>query len=273
MRKVILAFLPTLLCAQLPPEPAHIQLFKASAAAVRKGETVTLRWSVAGADRVRLEPLGQDLPARGELTQPVNDRTIFWLQATNLKGGQSIPLVVELLPDDPAFPNLNGILASPAAADPAPAPPRIPFAPSPALVSPIPVLAAQPKRRRIHRSGPRPAWIQFAAMINPRYIRKLQMNLLRVAATEASLWPRARRSGAPMQFIRSGPFTTTEDARRRLRELAPVLASMQLRPIIITGPGRSDIPGNYTVASGRYPPVRLERLDSASAYNPLAEDK
>ena len=123
MRIALLSLLPSLLCAQLPPEPASIQVFQATAQAVRRGGTVTLRWSVAGTDRVRLEPLGQDLPSRGELTQPVNGRTVFWLHATNLRGGQSMPLVVELLPDDQAFPNLNGVQPLPAVAPPVPAAP------------------------------------------------------------------------------------------------------------------------------------------------------
>jgi hypothetical protein len=262
MRIVLLSLLPCLLCAQFPPEPAHIQVFQATAPAVRRGGTVTLRWSVAGADRVRLEPLGQDLPARGELTQSINGRTIFWLHATNLRGGQSKPLVVELLPDDQAFPNLNGAQSLPVVVAPVPAAPAAPPAPIPALAAPallptpIPALVAQPpKRRQIRRSGPRPAWIQFAAMVNPRYISKLQRNLLRVAATEASLWAKARRSGAPMQFIRSGPFADVQAARRQLRELAPVLASMQLRPIIITGRAPLNAPGLFEMASVRYQPA------------------
>jgi hypothetical protein len=240
MRIVLLSLLPSLLCAQLPPEPAHIQLFQSTAPAVRRGGTVTLRWSVTGTERVRLEPLGQDLPARGEITQPVNGRTIFWLHASNLRGGQSIPLVVELLPDDQAFPNLNGLPPQPAVAAPVPA--------APALVPvPIPVLAAQPPKRRHARR----AWIQFAAMVSPNYIDKLQKKLLRVAATEARLVAKARRSGLPMQFIRSGPFPSVQAARRRLRELAPALAAMRLRPIIVTGPGRAETPGLYEMASVR----------------------
>jgi hypothetical protein len=247
MRIALLSLLPSLLCAQLPPEPASIQVFQATAQAVRRGGTVTLRWSVAGTDRVRLEPLGQDLPSRGELTQPVNGRTVFWLHATNLRGGQSMPLVVELLPDDQAFPNLNGVQPLPAVAPPVPAAPAL-------LHVPIPALAAlPPKRRLVRRSGPRPAWIQFAAMVNPRYIGKLQRKLLRTAATEATLVSKPRRSGAPMQFIRSGPFTNVQAARRRLRELAPVMASLQLRPIIITGPGPLNAPAHFEVASVRDP--------------------
>ena len=245
MRIVLLLLMSGLVWAQIPPEPAHIQVFQATARAVRRGASVTLRWSAAGVDRVRLEPLGQDLPARGELTQPVSGRTIFWLHATNQYGGQSVPLVVELLPDDQAFPNLNGVQPLPEVGAPVPAAPAI-------LPEPLPVLVARPpKRRLIRRAGPRPAWIQFAAMVNPRYIGKLQRNLARAAATEATLWFKARRSGAPMQFIRSGPFANAQAARRRLRELAPVLASLRLRPIIITGQGQSSATSTLEVASVR----------------------
>jgi len=245
MRAILLSLLPCILCAQVPPEPAHIQVFQASAAGVRKGGTVTLRWSVAGADRVRLEPLGQDLPARGEITQPITGRTVFWLHANNLRGGQSIPLVVELLPDDPAFPNLNGI-------QPPPAPVQLPAAPA-FQPAPMPALAAQPpaappKRRVVRRTGPRPAWIQFAAMTSGRSLRRLQRNLLRVAATEAGLWPSARRSGPRLQFVRSGPYPSVQAARLRLRELAPMMASLGVEPIIITSP-RSKAGGNLFVAS------------------------
>jgi hypothetical protein len=86
-------------------------------------------------------------------------------------------------------------------------------------------------------------------MVNTRYIGKLQQKLLRAAATEATLVSKPRRSGAPMQFIRSGPFTNAQAARRRLRELAPVMASLQLRPIIITGPVSLNAPAHFEMAS------------------------
>lgn len=245
MRHLLVSLMSCLLCAQVPPEPARIQVFQATATGVRKGGTVTLRWSVVGADRVRLEPLGQELPARGEITQPVNDRTVFWLHANNLRGGQSVPLVVELLPDDPAFPNLNGI-QPPAPVQPPAVPVLLP-APMPALATRPP--AAPPKRRAARRAGARPAWIQFAAMVNPRHLRRLQKNLLRAAATQASLWPVTRRSGPPMQLVRSGPYPTVQAARARLRELAPLMASLRLQPIIITHAGRSQAGGNLFVAS------------------------
>lgn len=247
MRTLILSLLPCVLCAAAPQEPAHIQVFQATAAAVRKGAPVTLRWSVSGTDKVRLEPLGLVLPAQGEMTQPVTGRAVYWLHAANLWGGQSLPLVVEVLPEEPAAPAL-GLPTPVLATVPDPAPPAP--APQPAAL-PVPAgatglqtrplaVAARPQRRLVRRSNPRRAWIQFAAGTNLRSIRKLQRHLQRNAAVPATLTARARRAGMPMQLVRTGPFPSVAAARQRLQELAPLMAAMNLKPIVVSGPGRAE---------------------------------
>jgi hypothetical protein len=214
MRRLLLSFLPCLLAAQAVPEPARIQAFQTTAKAVRRGGAVTLRWSATGADQVRLDPLGLILPAKGELTHLVTGRTVYWLHVTNAAGGQSAPVVVDLLPEEPAL-----------ALPPPPAPPELPR-----------LAALPPAHRHARRRGPRRAWIQFAATVSPQGAERLRRNLQRVAAMDATLLARARRAGRPYQLVRTGPFPSVQVARLRLEALAPAMQALNLKPIIVVGP-------------------------------------
>jgi len=231
MKRLLLAFLPCLLSAQTVPGPARIQTFQTTAKAVRRGGTVTLRWSATGADQVRLEPLGLILPAKGEITHLVTGRTIYWLHADNAAGGQSMPLVVELLPEEPATagPRWAAPPELPKLVDLPPVlPPRAPALPAPAAV--------HQARRVARRHGPRHAWIQFAATVSPKVAARLQRDLQRVATTGSTLVVRNRRSGRPFHLIRNGPFPSVQAARLRLLELAPALRALNISPIILVGP-------------------------------------
>lgn len=244
MRRFLIPLLPCLLCAETP-QPARIQVFQATATAVRKGEPVTLRWSVAGADKVRLEPLGLVLPPQGEMTQPVTARSVYWLHAANLWGGQSLPLVVDVLPEAPAAPGVDPAPIPAPAAGPQPSAPMLqvpppavaalPTAPAP-LQAPPAAVAALPRHHRLRPAAPRRAWIQFAAGTSLRGIRKLQRRLQAAAAVQATLTARPRRAGAPMHLVRTGPFPSAQAARQRLLDLAPVMQAMNLKPIVVTGP-------------------------------------
>jgi hypothetical protein len=246
MRRLLLSFLPCLLSAQAVPGPAHIQTFQTTAKAVRRGGTVTLRWSATGADQVRLEPLGLVLPAKGEITHTVTGRTIYWLHVTNASGGQSVPLVVDLLPEDmaPAGPRWAGPPELPRLADLPPVlPPQTPVLPVPA--------AAPPARRLARRHAPRRAWIQFAATVSPRGAARLQRDLQRVATTRSTLVVRHRRKGRPFQMIRTGPFPSAQAARLRLLELAPALQALNITPIIVVGPPQPRALGSTYMADYR----------------------
>ena len=209
-RSLLLFTLSTVLCAQAPQEPAHIKFFQAVNAA-QKGGTVTIRWSATGVERVRLEPLGVELPATGEMKWPVQDRIVFWLNAV-IKGGQSTPLVVEPLPE-------------PVIAQPAPPQLLLGAANQPGTAAPVPAAG--------HARAGR-AWIQFATMTDPRYAERLRRRLGRCQGLTLTLSEQARHGSARKRLrLRAGPFRTLRAARYRVRRLEAVLAAMNLKPLVI----------------------------------------
>ncbi|WP_306598934.1 hypothetical protein [Geothrix sp. 21YS21S-2] len=247
MKRILLSLLPCLLAAQTVP--AHIEAFQTTAKAVRRGGTVTLRWSATGVDQVRLDPLGLILPAKGEITHLVTGRTVYWLHVTNGAGGQSAPLVVDLLPEEP-------VPAPPPTPAPSVLPPMMPLerprlAALPAVPSsPAPVLrVALP----LPHHAPRAVWIQFAATVSPRGAARLQRTLLRTAATESSLVVRHRRAGRPYQLVRSGPFPSVQAARLHLQGLAPAMKALRIRPIVVLGPAQPLSLGTTYIADSRQP--------------------
>ena len=245
MKRLLLPLLPCLLSAQALPEPARIQAFQTDAKVLRRGGTVTLRWSATGATQVRLEPIGLILPAKGELTHVVMGRTIYWLHVTNASGGQSVPLVVDILPEEPS-------LAAPAT--PLPAPPPMPpewsrLSGQPTLLSFQP--SARPLATPVRHHGSRRVWIQFATTVSTRGAVKLQGRLQRAAAMGSTLTVRLRRSGRPYQLVRSGPFPSVQAARLRLEELAPALRALNLKPLIIVGPPAPTALGTTYLADAR----------------------
>jgi len=258
MKRLLLSFLPCLLSAQavpravpptLPlaaPQAARVQVFQATAQAVRRGASVTLRWVASGAEQVRLEPLGLILPVQGEITHLVGSRTVYWLHVSNATGGQSVPLVVDLLPEDsaPAVPALPRVM------QPSGLPewPRLAELPSalpsvPASLAPPPVAAQAQGPASLE---PRRVWIQFAATASARSATRLQRRLRRTAATSSIVLVRRRRSGPAFQLVRHGPFRTVQAARLRLKELAPAMAALGIRPVILVGPLPPVAPGRTT---------------------------
>jgi len=260
MRRLLLSFLTCILTAQATPEPARIQTFQTNAKAVRRGATVTLRWNATGADQVRLDPLGLILPAKGEVTHLVTGRMVYWLHVFNAAGGQSTPLVVELLPEEavpglavPAVPVPPMSVASPGV--PMTAPPERPrLAELPRIPAPAPALlrVALPMTRRL-AGHTRPVYIQFATTVSTRGAARLQRTLLRVATTDAQVTVRHRRSGRPFLVLRSGPFPSVQAANLRLQALAPTLKRLNLKPILVLGAPQSLVPGTTYLAEARQP--------------------
>ena len=254
MKRILLSLLPCLLSAKVVPGPAQIQSFQTTAKAVRRGGTVTLRWSATGADQVRLDPIGLILPAKGELTHLVTGRTVYWLHVTNAAGGQSAPLVVDLLPEEPA-PTVPTVPAGPLPM-PSALPqslPRLaelpPALPLQATVLPV----ATPPRHVGKRLATRRVWIQFATTVSTRGAARLQRSLQRVAATDATVQMRNRRAGRPFQLIRSGPFPSVQAARLRLQELAPAMRALRIKPMIVLGPPQPMVLVPTYIADSRQP--------------------
>ena len=83
--------------AQERPVPARVVFFEAVPRAVNAGNTVELRWATIGAEKVRLDPSGEELPPQGKLIRKPMESTVFWLFAGNDRGGQCVPFGVEVL--------------------------------------------------------------------------------------------------------------------------------------------------------------------------------
>jgi hypothetical protein len=70
------------------PVPPTIKVFAATPAQVTKGSKVTIRWEVANADDVELEPFGR-VPSSGSSIDEPEQTTIYKLKATNRSGGEN----------------------------------------------------------------------------------------------------------------------------------------------------------------------------------------
>jgi hypothetical protein len=219
---LLLVSLSSVLWSQVPQEPAHIRFFKAVPDTVPRGGTVTIRWSATGVDRVRLEPLGLELPAEGEMNWPVQGRCVFWLNAVNLSGGQSAPLVVDFRPE-------------PIQVQPPQLPP--PTAQPPSFQPPQLALAAQARPRHGAAPARHPAqgraWIQLAVMTSPRYSARLRRRLARLPGIALTPSPWGSQASARREVLRAGPFRSLGAARYRLRLLEPRLAALHLKPLVI----------------------------------------
>jgi cell division septation protein DedD len=104
MRAALLVVLPGVLAAQEGSSAARILFFDIQPRVVKAGQVVELKWAAQGADTVRLEPPGEELPAVGQTTRSPEVSTVFWLSTVNLRGGQSVPVAVEVLPSPPPVP-------------------------------------------------------------------------------------------------------------------------------------------------------------------------
>lgn len=203
MRSLAFALMTSLLCAQLPQNPARIQVFEATPKAVKAGEPVELRWSATGADWIRLEPPGKEFPPTGHVTYVPRERTVFWIHASNLRGGQSVPLVVEMIPE---------------------------AAPS------LPAQAGTGEEPRTPASGPPPGgiWIQFAALANTGNAESFGKEMSRLTGTKVMRFDidDPDHPGQTLHRLRMGPFPSAREARMRLRSLQPKLRSFHIKPFV-----------------------------------------
>lgn len=203
MRLLPITLMTSLLWAQMPDHPARIKVFEASSKRVNAGDIVELRWAAMDADNVRLDPPGQDFPSVGKMAYMPKGRTVFWLFASNLRGGQSIPLIVEVIP------------------------PKTPVVPVP------------PRRREIPKAAPHPLgpggiWIQFAACETLPRAQDLQKTLSRLLGKEIKLFEikDPEHPGQTLHRVRVGPFPSFKEARKILREIQPQVRPMGLKPIV-----------------------------------------
>ena len=81
-----------------PGEVAKVCSFTASSSAVRPGEPVVLKWECSGSAKVRLEPGGLELDGLDQVTVTPLETTLYTLSVSNLAGGTSRSLQVQVSP-------------------------------------------------------------------------------------------------------------------------------------------------------------------------------
>jgi hypothetical protein len=196
MNSLPFTLMTSLLCAQLAQEPARVQTFEAVPRSVKADEPIVLHWAATGTERIRLEPLDQDFPPVGQVTYVPRERTVFWIHASNTWGGQSIPLVVEIIPE-----GFND------GSSPPPAPISL---------------------------DPGGIWIQLAALADPRAAETLGKAVLRLTGARVARFEieAPRHPGQTLQRLRIGPYPSVREARRHLRSLQTKLQSLHLKPIV-----------------------------------------
>jgi hypothetical protein len=205
MRLLPWVLVPALLWAQSPQGPARIRVFEATPEAARPGESVELRWSATDADELWLEPMNLRCPPVGRTTYVLRERTIFWLHASNASGGQSVPILVDILPGPGS--------------------------------SPAPIAARAPSTEALLPTPPQAKgsgiWIQFAALADPESVARLRKDLARLAGVESFVF-QVEVSGKTLHRVRTGPFASVREAKLRLERLRLRLRALELRPIIAT---------------------------------------
>ncbi len=179
-----------------PPRLPIIQGFVSNRAVVAPGEPVELIWSVEGCETVRLDPPGQDVPAHGRMKVHPTTRTVYWLTATSLMGGEMRPLTIEVQPP------------------PTPMPPGPRPNPGPEAVEPGGV------------------WIQCAAFRKRSRAEALALKLAdrtgRVPLIQEARLP----NGLVVARVRLGPYAKVPEALRVLHQLAPQLNELGAKAFV-----------------------------------------
>lgn len=119
--------------------PAKVCTFTASKTAIRPGEPVELRWECQGNDaKVRLQPGNLELDGKSAVTVIPDGTTVYTLSVSNLAGGETRSVEVQVIPGLPEAPSAPAPSALAVPAPPAPA------VAAPAAVSPAPPVSAAP---------------------------------------------------------------------------------------------------------------------------------
>jgi len=190
----------TLLWSQGAPKSARVLLFEARPRSTKAGSPVELTWATQDAMRVVLEPPGEEVPPVGRRVVTPQDSTVYWLHATNVGGGESVPVTVAV------------------------------------EVEPKP----EPKPESKHGLEPAPSvgsgfWIQFAALANEARAREIQGELgtvvgepVRLSRVEAPASP-----GVTLHRIRMGPYPTRRAAQARLRQVRAGAVTLGVKPVVM----------------------------------------
>jgi len=184
--------------AQELPRAARVLVFEAQPRVVKAGESVELRWKTRGAEKARLDPPGEEVPAQGQGVFKPEVNTVYWLSVGNERGGHSVPAVVEVL----------------------------------ARVEAKAETKAETRAETRVEASPGGFWIQFAALADGGRAQALRDQLASLGDS-VRLFPVAKSPGLTLQRIRMGPYPTREAAQRRLRELRPKAQALHLNPLVM----------------------------------------
>jgi hypothetical protein len=100
--------------------PAKVCTFSASRTAIRPGEPVELRWECQGGDaKVRLQPGNLELDGKSAVTVIPDGTTVYTLSVSNLAGGETRSVEVQVIP---GLPEATAVAALPVPPPPLPAP-------------------------------------------------------------------------------------------------------------------------------------------------------
>jgi hypothetical protein len=127
--------------------PAKVCTFSASRTAIRPGEPVELRWECQGGDaKVRLQPGNLELDGKSAVTVIPDGTTVYTLSVSNLAGGETRSVEVQVIP---GLPEATAVAALPVPPPPLPAPAAAAPGPSQArageATAPPPLPAAAPE--------------------------------------------------------------------------------------------------------------------------------
>ncbi|MFN8010840.1 MAG: hypothetical protein U0P81_05495 [Holophagaceae bacterium] len=207
--------------------PAKVCTFTASRTAIRPGDPVELRWECQGNDaKVRLQPGNLELDGKSSVTVIPDGTTVYTLSVSNLAGGETRSVEVQVIPglpeapapvvQAPVAPAASQAPVVPAAQAPAPAPPAVlpprPDAPAAAPADEPPAAPASVPRAAGTPAAGTPAAGTPAARLEAWRAAHLPLSLALGEAQRAD----ARPGCWPLRLVVSG----SADGLRSLARLA-----------------------------------------------------
>lgn len=233
--------------------PAKVCTFSASKTAIRPGEPVELRWECQGDDsKVKLQPGNLELDGKSVVTVIPDGTTVYTLSVSNLAGGETRSLEVQVIPGLPEPPTVAA-LPAPAAPPPAAAP-ALPAptatAPTPAAATPAAVPGeALDAKLDAWRGGNLPLSLALGqsqrASANPDSwtlrlvvsgssdgLKLLAKHGLR-EAPELMVLPYVRRDGFRWWQACLGAFPSKGEALKAMAKLSPALRRALSEPLLL----------------------------------------
>jgi len=229
--------------------PAKVCTFSASRTAIRPGEPVELRWECQGDDaKVRLQPGNLELDGKSTVTVIPDGTTVYTLSVSNLAGGETRSVEVQVIPGLPepaptpapaALPGVAVATSPTLATIPAPVP-----APAPAMSTGATDLAAKVEAWKggnlplslalgqAQRAGSVPdAWTLRLVVSGSSEGLKLLAKHGAKEAPELMVLPYVRRDGFRWWQACLGAFSSRSEALKAVARLSPALRKALSEPL------------------------------------------